>query len=281
MNQRFTDAARELREVAGDVQRSLEQTRQELKRGVFELPHETRESTAAMRRLVADQIKALAELNDIVGRYARNIDHVGPRRMASSADAPLPPDAGEVRTLSRRELAPSIVEGPRPAARPAARAEASAPRREPREDKDERGGAWLNDMLRTRAPEDEDRRRPADSRQDQRVIDSLDALSVDIARLVDHDAAVELWDRYKRGEKNVFTRRLYTAQGQKTFEEIRRKYRRSTEFRETVDRYVDEFERLLEQVARDDRGQVLTRTYLTSDTGKVYTLLAHAAGRLG
>ncbi len=93
--------------------------------------------------------------------------------------------------------------------------------------------------------------------------------------------AVELWDRYKRGERNVFTRRLYTAQGQKTFEEIRRKYRRSTEFRETVDRYVDEFERLLEQVARDDRGQVLTKTYLTSDTGKVYTLLAHAAGRLG
>jgi hypothetical protein len=50
---------------------------------------------------------------------------------------------------------------------------------------------------------------------------------------------------------------------------------------ETVDRYIDEFERLLEQVARDDRGQVLTKTYLTSDTGKVYTLLAHAAGRLG
>ncbi len=286
MNQRFTDAARELREVAGEVQHSLDQTRQELKRGVFELPHETRESTAAMRRLVADQIKALAELNDIVGRYARNIDHVGPRRMASSADAPLPPDAGEVRTLARRELAPSIVEGPR-APRPAARAETPAPRREPREDKDERGGAWLNDMLgRTRGGEEEGRRGPPDSRQpdsrqDQRVIESLDALSVDIARLVDHDAAVELWDRYKRGERNVFTRRLYTAQGQKTFEEIRRKYRRSTEFRETVDRYVDEFERLLEQVARDDRGQVLTRTYLTSDTGKVYTLLAHAAGRLG
>jgi hypothetical protein len=298
MNQRFTDAARELREVAGQVQHSLEQTRQELKRGVFELPHETRESTAAMRRLVADQIKALAELNEIVGRYARNIDHVSPRRMAQSAEAPLPPEPGEVRTLPRRELAPSIVDGPRPAPRPAPRPEAprreprdepprrepreEAPRQEPREDKDERGGAWLNDMLtRARGGEEEGRRGPPDSRQDQRIIDSLDALSVDIARLVDHDAAVELWDRYKRGERNVFTRRLYTAQGQKTFEEIRRKYRRSTEFRETVDRYVDEFERLLEQVARDDRGQVLTKTYLTSDTGKVYTLLAHAAGRLG
>ena len=45
--------------------------------------------------------------------------------------------------------------------------------------------------------------------------------------------------------------------------------------------YRAEFERLLDQVGRDDRGQVLTRTYLASDTGKVYTLLAHASGRLG
>ena len=29
-----------------------------------------------------------------------------------------------------------------------------------------------------------------------------------------------------------------------------------------------------------DRGQVVARTYLTSETGKVYTMLAHAAGRI-
>ncbi len=49
----------------------------------------------------------------------------------------------------------------------------------------------------------------------------------------------------------------------------------------TVDRYVQEFERLLADVNRDDRDDNLTRTYLTSETGKVYTMLAHAAGRLG
>ena len=46
------------------------------------------------------------------------------------------------------------------------------------------------------------------------------------------------------------------------------------------DRWIAEFERLLEEVSRDDRGQVVARTYLTSETGKVYTMLAHAAGRL-
>ena len=106
---------------------------------------------------------------------------------------------------------------------------------------------------------------------------SLDTIAVDIARMIDHDVAAQMWDRYQRGEHNVFNRAMYTAQGQQMFDEIRRKYRRDPEFRNTADRYVEEFERLLSEVARDPGSQ---RGYLTSDTGKVYTILAHAAGRL-
>ena len=97
--------------------------------------------------------------------------------------------------------------------------------------------------------------------------------------MVDHAAAVETWDRYRRGERHAFNRRLYTPQGQQTFDEIRRRHRVDNDFRETVDRYVQEFERLLSEVSRDDPDSMLARTYLTSDTGKVYTMLAHASGR--
>jgi hypothetical protein len=98
--------------------------------------------------------------------------------------------------------------------------------------------------------------------------------------MIDHDAAAELWERYKRGERNgLFSRRLYTAQGQKAFEEIRRKYRGDAEFRQTVEQYIHEFERLIDDVSRGERGAAVARNYLTSDTGKVYTMLAHAAGR--
>ena len=90
-----------------------------------------------------------------------------------------------------------------------------------------------------------------------------------------------MWDRYKRGERSVFTRRLYTLQGQKTFDEIRRKYEREGEFRSAVDRYIEDFEQLLSQVASSDNDPLTSQMYLTSDTGKVYTMLAHAAGRLG
>jgi hypothetical protein len=77
----------------------------------------------------------------------------------------------------------------------------------------------------------------------------------------------------------VFTKRLYTMQGQRTFEEIRKRYRADREFKQTVDRYITEFERLLDDVSQDERGAAVARTYLTSETGKVYTMLAHAAGR--
>lgn len=168
---------------------------------------------------------------------------------------------------------------------PAERGPAPArPDREPEGNRE----SWLSELLARASgdlaetpaavPEPPRRAEQTRTRLPRHTIESLDSLSMDIARMIDHQAAVELWERYKRGERNVFTRRLYTMQGQQTFDELRRKYRSDAEFRETVDRYIAEFDRLLEQVGADDRGNVLTKTYLTSDTGKVYTMLAHAAG---
>ena len=107
----------------------------------------------------------------------------------------------------------------------------------------------------------------------------MDPMSLDIARMVDGGALADAWDRYRHGEAHAFTRRIYTIPGQSTYDEIRRRYRASPEFRTTIDRYTQEFERLLEGVGRDDRDGSLTRNYLISDTGKVYAMLAHAAGR--
>jgi hypothetical protein len=158
-----------------------------------------------------------------------------------------------------------------------------------------RGGGWVSDLLR-RASREEEEEDDAEAqapepvalqaaedtktaRSPEHVVESLNSLSVDIARAIDHNASVDLWDRYRRGERNVFTRRLYTMKGQQTFDEIRRKYQRDGEFRSAVDRYIADFETLLADVARRDPENALTRTYLSSDTGKVYTMLAHASGR--
>ena len=293
-SERFTDIMQGMKNMSSEMQRELDVTRAELRRGILELPQETAESAAQMRRVIVDQIEALAELNRIVARHGRNLDAVEPIRRSPREEPSLavvggrePPrgyntrgDAGGFAPAPRRPEAPSLS--------PAAPQGGS------------RGG-WLTDLLNRASrdegepparempremPRDIPREAPraapprGDERPTRHSIESLDSLSVDIARMIDHEAAADLWDRYKRGERNVFTRRLYTLQGQKAFDEIQQKYRADREFKQTVDRYIGEFERLLDEVSRDDRGQVVTRTYLTSETGKVYTMLAHAAGRL-
>jgi hypothetical protein len=160
-------------------------------------------------------------------------------------------------------------------------APAAAPPSAPVQGEDSGRDGWLSDLLNRAdgSPDDDARGRakPAAPRNNQSPIDSL---SLDIARLVDRDMAGEMWDRYQRGERKAFTKRLYTASGQKTFDEVGKRYRADRAFKQTVDRYVTEFERLLDDVARDGRGPQALRGYLTSETGLVYTLLAHASGRV-
>jgi hypothetical protein len=271
--EQFQQAAMDLRAMNAEIQRELEATRAELRRGVLDMPRETQETTAAMRRVVGDQIKALNELSDIVTRSGRSLDVAAPEsirarsvaRAPEPAPAPVPPprmaEVPRETAIARAPERPVPTSRPEPV-RPVADA-GPAPR-----------GGWLSDLLK-RASRDE-RPQPKPSVP---ALEKLDSLSVDIARMIDHDAAVELWDRYKRGERNVFTRRLYTLEGQQTFDEIRRKYRRDEEFKDTVDRYVEEFERLLDDASQGGRDQAIANDYLTSETGKVYTMLVHASSR--
>jgi hypothetical protein len=139
---------------------------------------------------------------------------------------------------------------------------------------------WLSDLL-NRTDAGGGREAPRGRAPQQASDNPLASLSLDIGRLMDRNLAAEMWDRYQRGESKAFTKRLYTPAGQKAFDEVARKYRADRNFKQTVDRYITEFERLLDEVARDERGPAILRSHLTSETGLVYTLLAHAAGRLG
>ena len=62
--------------------------------------------------------------------------------------------------------------------------------------------------------------RPESPLDDKITKDGRDSLSVDLVRSLDHKAPEELWVRYQNGERNVFTRRLYTLQGQAAFDEL-------------------------------------------------------------
>ena len=87
--------------------------------------------------------------------------------------------------------------------------------------------------------------------------------------------------RYQSGEQNVFSRRIYTLTGQSTYDDVRKRMQRDPDFRRTADAYMAEFEQVLRRAAAGPAAAAETREYLLSDRGKVYTMLAHAGGRLG
>jgi hypothetical protein len=273
--EKFSTMVHAMKQMASEMHNELEATRNELRRGVLEMPQEAAESTAQMRKVIVDQIEALAELNRIVAHHGRGLDVVTQGRATVRQEEPAmavavggggggggrtsastlpPPDLGMQQTARRTEappVSPANTDG---------------------------GDGWLSGLLsRT---DGGGQPQPQRGRA-QGPANPLESLSLDIGRLMDRNLAAEMWDRYQRGESKAFTKRLYTPAGQKAFDEVARKYRADRGFKQTVDRYIAEFERLLDEVAREDRGPQALRGHLTSETGLVYTLLAHAAGRLG
>jgi hypothetical protein len=280
--ERFASTVAGMKQMAAEMHHELEATRNELRRGVLEMPQEAAESTAQMRKVIVDQIEALAELNRIVAHHGRGLDVATPGRANSQHDEePMLVAAG-----GSRGAAPRTREGgsasslpPPDLGLPTSR-RTEAPPVSPGSADQGRDG-WLSELLNRTDASTGNREAPRGRAQQASGGNPLESLSLDIGRLMDRNLAAEMWDRYQRGESKAFTKRLYTPAGQKAFDEVARKYRSDRNFKQTVDRYITEFERLLDEVARDERGPQMLRSHLTSETGMVYTLLAHAAGRLG
>jgi hypothetical protein len=276
--EKFANLVASMKQMASEMHHELEATRNELRRGVLEMPQEAAESTAQMRKVIVDQIEALAELNRIVAHHGRGLDVVtNGRTSMQRQEEPMLATAGG-RTEMRARDAGSASNLPPPDLGVSAPRRADAPPVSPVADQGRDG--WLSDLL-SRADTGGSGREVSRGRPQQGGANPLESLSLDIGRLMDRNLAAEMWDRYQRGESKAFSKRLYTPAGQKAFDEVARKYRADRNFKQTVDRYIAEFERLLDEVAREDRGPAALRGHLTSETGLVYTLLAHAAGRLG
>ena len=302
--QKFRASVAEVKDMASSVQRELDETRGELKRGVFELPKETSEAAEAMRRVVGDQIKALKELAAVVAPHGFDLSEpddepappppppraleTTPRREPAlrgtdAPEAPAPAAPGPVLVLPPlRETpppapapAPATLDAPRPPLRPVA--PPPAPGVPPAAARAQSG--WLSNLLAAASREPEEPRSPLAPRRPAN--EGLDSITTDIARLVDDAAAADMWERWRQGDTDAISRRLYTAAGAQAFDDIRRRVQNEPAFRESVARYVTEFERLLAKIGQNDRDGARSRAAILSDSGKVYMMLAHASDRLG
>ena len=347
LTSRFDETTSHIRLATSQIAEEVEAARNEISKGITELPRETQEQASAMRRVVGDQIKALNELSALVVSSGRAAD------MARSAERPVAPvapvapvsrpvaAAPQVMSPPRRESveptpvepliprAPSFlsratpvpqeqIEAPRlPPKQPAP---ASEPRQaEPATSQRQPGNGWLSDLLDRAsrdyepkqgkrsidAPEQPEESAPlrssppvsAPSAPPSRMTapsmsmplaaeprsltkDPVGQLLIEIKLLVNPTAVGQLWDRFLAGEAKVTSRSLYTMFGERRFNEARQNYQRDVTFRDAVDSYLSRFEQILSEATVDDSDGSITRKILTSEEGKVYTLLSHSAGRI-
>ena len=261
--ERFNAAMIRLGGTAREAGNALHSAVNDLDARIARMPQEAAASAASLTQVLQEQVAALAAIADIVVRHARVLDRSTPQPQTYAAQP------GNITQM------PIAAPPPRPEQ---AAAETQSARR------------WGISELLAAAGRGAERTEtpppalPGDDGEFQRsslqIVETLQALAIDLDRALEQSPPPDLWQRYQSGERNVFTRRLYNISGRQLYDRIAVKYRGEAEFRENVDRFVDLFERLLAAAASRDRDNILVETYLTSDTGKVYLILAQASGRL-
>lgn len=255
---RFEGATEDIRRSAGEIREELERTQSDLNRGMRGLPAQTKEYTDAMRKAVMDQVEALKDLSGIVEETGMLFDVSKPQEGKSAA-----------RIQNMR------------AARGANGASYSSSANGSGSESQSSG--WVSNLLARASKEDNTRLNNLSnngSAYHNGHNTTLNAMSADIVQAIDRNAIASLWQHYRRGQQNIAADRLYTPDGYRVFEDIKQKYTFDGDFRRAVGQYITDFEHLLGDVTKNGGNNGTVRDYLTSDTGKVYTMLAHVSGRI-
>ena len=285
IRRQFDTASRGMRDAAQKTATDLDSLRQEMQRRMEGLPQQTAQATAAIRKALADQLKEIEAITPVLTRpqiqssspESYRQQQLPPRREPGSEfDAPQAPQFDVRGRPPGGATDLGAVAGGLAEQLSGAAADRRAP--EFRQPDGRRQGWSVGDLLTNADAPGYPQQRP--DPYAPRAGQSQGLRLDEIARAIDHRTAAEVWQRFRAGERGVLGRHLYSPDGQATFDEISRRYDRDPDFRATVDRYIGDFERLLNEAEQNDpEGRVL-QNYMTSETGRVYLLLAHASGRL-
>ncbi len=104
----------------------------------------------------------------------------------------------------------------------------------------------------------------------------------DISASIDERRVMEIWQRLKQGQTDILKQRgLFSRQGQAIVDRVQRRYETDQTFRVIVERYLADFEKMLQDLSRSDPRGAAVQSRLASDDGRIYFVLAYISGRLG
>ncbi|MPT49086.1 MAG: hypothetical protein E2598_11835 [Sphingobium sp.] len=112
------------------------------------------------------------------------------------------------------------------------------------------------------------------------LIESLNSISIDVAKLLGQDVSDSNWTTYLKGDRGVFTRHAVRLIDSGEARSISQLYDSDDAFHSYVNRYIHDFEAMLRNVLSARDGSALGVTLLSSDMGKLYVALAQAIDRL-
>ncbi len=249
LTSRLAETTDEIRARTRTATEDLAREQEALRLQAQRLPDATRQSTDAMRRVLAEQLAALDQVSRIADRERRTMDISPPvSQPYAQPTAPVPPQQRIAQQPPAPSAAPSAATG------------------------------WsLGDLLARASKPDA----PAVVPEPQPAPAVSTPINLEqVAAALDQPTAAAIWARFRSGQRGILVRSIYTADGRAVFDDAQRRYQSDMPFRAMVDRFLADFEREVRDVeARDPSGQSL-QAHLTSSSGRVYLFLAHACGRI-
>lgn len=113
------------------------------------------------------------------------------------------------------------------------------------------------------------------------IISELETISIDINSIFNKNGDDEaLWKKYYEGDHSVFVRYLSKNMTKKEVIAVREDYEKKPDFRVVVDKYLDDFNSLIEAARSNNRASTLLALISGSDIGKVYYILSRALGKV-
>lgn len=254
LQSRFTDSYDAMRLNARSTLADIEGEQLRLQQEMARLPEATRASAESVRQSLQEQLKALEHLSQLSAREAYRADVTEPTPPAGTG-LPHHPRAASVVTQS---ITSQMAQRARPqneGAYPSDPGTTDASRE-----------AWKLGELLARASQDE--AAPAE-------------LSISrYASALDQTTASAIWSRFRAGQRGVMVRSIYLPEGRATFDDVQRRYSIDAAFRQSVDRFLGEFQRAVRDAEGRDPSGRTSQGYVISDHGRAYLFLAHAVGQI-
>lgn len=108
---------------------------------------------------------------------------------------------------------------------------------------------------------------------------SLKSIAAHIVKGINLAELAAMWRRYNKYEVNIQPQALYNAEGLELAKKLREEYYSNFTFKKAIDKYINEFEQILKNInTQKDPNGIFNA--LQTNSGIVYTVLAHISGRL-